>query len=174
MKVVRATANHVVHVVETMREISAAEAFASRPNDDRAALAMDLIEIMGHMVVLNALLADDETPVALIGLGWAAPGRATMLFLANDGLPSINVPLHRWWRRHFVPEWMARFRRVEFTGSLPDTPSGHWLQWCGFACEGVARSYSKAGADFGHWGWVNPQWIATVDAAAEPVSSQSA
>lgn len=164
-----ASALDIDHVVTNMRAESASEAFASMAHDDRALLAADVREFAKRCAVLA--LCRELEPAALLATAVVAPGRASLLFLATDAFPSIGAEVHRWWLKHCVPGVLAQFRRVEFIGSLPATPSGEWLKHCGFTCEGIARSHGKNGEDFGHWAWVNPQWRPTVDAAGGRLSS---
>lgn len=158
MMLLPVTPQAIAHLVVTMRDESAAEAFASRADASRPELAADIARAAPGAIAMRMIGDAEGEPACLIGVFRAGPGRATMLFLANDRAPGLLMPAHRWWKRAFVPEVLSRFRRVEFTGSLPDTPSGRWLVWCGFACEGIARRYGKAGEDFAHWAWVNPAW----------------
>lgn len=165
------TASDIVHIVTTMRDLSAAEAFASRGTEDRSALAREIIAAADRALLVRTLAHDTGVPIALVGLAWTGPGRAGILFLATDSFPRIAAATHRWFCRRFMPETLAKFRRVEFTGSAPDTASGRWLASLGFFCEGVATAYGKHGEDFGHWAWINPHWKPTVDTAGGRVSS---
>lgn len=171
MIVRRATEDDIDHVVLNMRDLSASEAFASRAENSRWQLAYDLRVAARAALIMRAFAGHDGVAIALVGIAWTGPGRGGILFVATEDFPTIGLDVHRWWRRHFMPVVMAKFRRVEFTGSTPDTTSGRWLASLGFACEGIARSYGKRGEDFGHWAWVNPHWRATtVDASAPAVA----
>jgi len=156
MIVVEATPDLVRYVVVHMREESAAEAFASRPDDDYRGVAEDLVRALPHFAALKVLAGDDGEPVCLVGVIPEAASRAIMVFLATARFPEQLRASHRWWRHEFVPKVMCRFRRVTFVGSLPNTISGRWLGWLGFECEGIARAHGKNGEDFAFWAWINP------------------
>ena len=162
MKPLAASPDLIRHVVLTMRAASAIEIFGNSFVPDRAALAQMLIAAAPSIVGLAALADDPAYPSVVVGVLPAAPGRGSMIFVANDGFPAIAVPAHRWWHRVFVPGVMAQFRRVEFTGAA-DPASGRWLRGLGFTCEGIARAYGKDGEDFGHWGWVHTTWRSAID-----------
>lgn len=171
MKAAFALRSDVEYVCRHMRAESATEAFASVALEDRARLAEQILYASAGMTLL-ALAPDQGPPAALIGVGEIALGRGAILFLATEAFPSIMFPAHRWWVREFVPDVLSGYRRVEFVGSLPDSASGRWLGWCGFVCEGIARSYTKMGADLAHWAWINPApGGAAVDAAREALKS---
>jgi len=164
MKLPAASPDLIRHVVLTMRAASALEIFGNCFVPDRAALADMLIAAAPQIAGLHVLAGDDAAAALLVGVLPAAPGRGSMIFIANDGFPAIALPAHRWWHRVFVPDVMTKFRRVEFTGAA-DAASARWLHGLGFACEGLARAYGNNGEDFGYWGWVNAVWRPAIDAA---------
>lgn len=169
MIVRNATPADIAHVILNMREECAAEAYASLPHEDPHELAAALQRAAPRAHTMLAL-ADFSAPVALMGLGQFGPGHAAAMMINTPGLPAIGFAFQRWWRRSFVPERMAQFRRVGFTGSLPDSATGRWYRALGFSCEGIARAYGKRGEDFGLWAWINPCWR-TVDASAPALGS---
>lgn len=166
MKAAIATPGIIDYVCHHMRDESAGEAFASLPLT-RAQLGNHLKA--ADQLKIYALSPDHGAAAALVGIGEFVPGRAGIMFLATQRFPLIRMNAHRWWQSEFVPSEMMRYRRVEFTGSLPDTPSGAWLRWVGFTCEGIARAYGRRGEDLAHWAWINPCWR-TVDTDAAPLA----
>lgn len=163
-----ASEDDISHVVLNMREASAREAFASRPDDSREGLARDLITVRRLIDAKNQgspgawelfVFKGGGVPAALIG---AAPGAfvgaaAHMLWLATDDWPAIAIASHRWWHHHFVPEVLSQYRRVEFLGGA-DEASRRWCQSVGFTPEGIAYRHGKAGEDFVRFAWTNPNW----------------
>jgi len=157
-------------VVLTMREESAVEIFGNSFIADRAELADRLVAALPAMMGAHILGDEAGEPAVLVGVIPMAPGRGSMIFLANDRFPAITIAAHRWWHTHFVPSVLMQWRRVEFTGAA-DPRSAKWLRGLGFIREGIAHAYGKAGEDFGHWAWLHPDVRALVDATVLPLVS---
>jgi hypothetical protein len=157
-----ADARDVRHVIVNMRELSAREAFASRDDDDRDRLADDFCAVLPGLTIYALCYetgwAENGKPCALVGCHGIGAGLGTILWVATDEWPPLMVPSHRFWRHHFMPKVMAKFRRVEFLGGI-DAGSRRWLASLGFTEEGVAYRYGKNGEDFIHFAWVNPEWV---------------
>ena len=146
-------------VVLNMRELSAREAFASRKDDDRDRLAREMCRLAPAALFAFGTFIEHQGFVAsaLLGCHPVAPGVGTMLWLATDEWPAIAIPSHRFWRRHFLPQVLSRYRRVEFMGGT-DEVSRRWCRSVGFTEEGTAYRYGKRGEDFVHFAWLNPDW----------------
>jgi hypothetical protein len=152
-------AQDIRRVVLNMRELSAREAFASRKDDDRDRLAREMCQLAPADLFafgrINPAPGVDFAACALLGCHPVAPGVGTMLWLATDEWPAIAIPSHRFWRRHFVPHVLSKYRRVEFMGGTDDA-SRRWCRSVGFTEEGTAYRYGRRGEEFIHFAWLNP------------------
>jgi hypothetical protein len=140
-----------------------AELTASTWHDSTARLAAELLEVramtrqIGRAAPMFALFGLDSTvPLAVVGVLPFGPGLGAMVWAATPAWAPHAIPSHRWWRTVFVPEILARYRRVEFTALASDAGSRRWLTGLGFTEEGIAYRQGKRGEDFVHFAWVNP------------------
>src|SRR5262245_39110566 len=172
MKVVPLEPEALRYVVVNMADVSRAEVFASMPENIPFAVE-HLTKSLPLMFAPFTLACDDGMPAAFVAVIPIMGGRAGIVWVRTDRFRELALQSLRWARQFYVAEVFMQFRRVDFTGSAPDTPSGRWLKAVGFTCEGIARAYSEAGEDFGHWAWLHPAWRGgTVDRRGTGLSSQ--
>lgn len=153
-----ATRDDVAHVVDRMRPADRREVFASRWTDDPADLIEDIELSRAMMIRLDALLAADGEPVALLGVWLKTPGVGSALMIATERWGEIAAAAHRHVLRRFLPFVCApNLRRLECLAHLGHAVSRAWLARLGFVEEGVARALGKHGEDFVHCAWFPPQ-----------------
>lgn len=162
MSIVARTARdaEIVNVFARLAPARAAELTASAWYDDAGQLAAELVmlrEAHPHRVELVSLFGLESTQaLAIVGVIAFGPGLGGMVWAATPDWTPHAIPSHRWWRKVFVAETLARYRRVEFTALASDADSRRWLAGLGFTEEGIAYRQGKRGEDFVHFAWVNP------------------
>jgi len=146
-----------------MSDASAREAFAGRPDTDKLALAEDICACLGLAPIFalcrDTAWAENGFPVALCGCGPTGSDTAAMLWIATDDWPRLWLATRRWWVRTFVPEVLARFRRVEFLAGA-DEASRRWCRSVGFTGGELVYRHGRNGEDFVRFSWENPNWRA--------------
>jgi hypothetical protein len=157
-------AQDVTRVVLNMRALSAAEVFASRADDDPAKLADEICHICNPAAPTSVDIyalgrahgpGAEFTAAALLGCAPVTPDLGAMLWIATDDWPAIAIPTHRFWRRHFVPNILAKYGRIEILGGI-DPASRRWCRSLGFTEEAVVYAHGKRGEDFIRFAWHNP------------------
>lgn len=158
MIVLPATEADVRFVVTFMREADRREVYATRWTHEPDDLVAD-IELSRPMLIrLDALVADDGEPVALLGVWLKSPGVGTGLMLATDRWAEIAPAAHRYVRRRFLPLVCApNLHRLECHAHVGHAVSRRWLARLGFLEEGVARAFGKSGEDYVHCAWFPPK-----------------
>lgn len=154
MMVVPASAGDVAYVVTHMRAADRREVYAGRWTDEPADLVADIEASRVMMIRLEALLAADGLPVALLGVWLKSPGVGIGLMVATDRWGEIAAAAHRYVLRRFLPLACApNLRRLECQAHVEHAVSRRWLARLGFVEEGLARSVGKNGEDFVHLAW---------------------
>lgn len=140
----------LLYVASHMRADDKMEVFATRWNDDPAALAADA---MNPVLTPFAWIASKENPIAAIGAYPAWPGVWNIWMFATDEFPKISLSLSKFVKRRFMP----RLKEVGHRGqcySHEDHHNAHrWLEAMGGEREGTLKAFGKDGKDFHIYAW---------------------
>lgn len=155
---------YVLHRVSSSRQ---RELTGTHWTDNMDNLADELIAVrQANCARLFALLNAEATPAAIVGVLPFGPGLGGMIWASTRDWPKLAIPSHRWWRQYFVPQVLAKYRRVEFTALREDEKSRRWLEGLGFTEEGIAYRQGKRGDDYVHCAWINPDYTVGVTRCA--------
>ncbi|HXF45748.1 MAG TPA: hypothetical protein VNK91_06480 [Burkholderiaceae bacterium] len=166
-----ATDDDVREVVVNVCALDAAMLFARRFDDDRAALAEEMIALRRFEIAAYAFAAAAGAPAqSLLGATLIAPGVATLHWFSTGRWAefSYDRPL-LWldfWRSTFLPEVLIpTVHRAECRILAANRAQARRLARVGFVAEGLERAAGRAGEDFVRFAWLNPQRRPTVDGA---------
>jgi hypothetical protein len=147
MRLVKLTLLDALYVCRNMRASDLREASATSHDGEPEALAMSMIQSWGPFAF--AALADDGTPVAVIGGTQQWPGVWTCWMLATDRFNEIGKVLTRWVKRAMIPQLIERgAHRIEAYSIDGHDTAHRWLRFCGAVQEARLRRYGRGGEDF--------------------------
>jgi hypothetical protein len=140
------TRDAVQKVAAAMRAPDRAEIFATRFDDDVAALAEDLI---AGDPVGAVLAADDGTPIAVVGATEMWPGLWSMWMFATDRWPEIARAATRFAKREMWPALLALgLRRGECCSAAQHDMAHRWIRHLGGVQESIHPAFGKGGETF--------------------------
>jgi hypothetical protein len=138
-------------IARDMREADRREIYATRANEDAAALALDVVR---YSRIGAVAAAEDGAPVSAIGAveGW--PGVWQVWMFATDRWPEVALATTRWARRVLKPALLAAgAHRAECRSLAANRATHRWLESLGAQAEARHAGYGKAAEDFITFAW---------------------
>lgn len=151
MKLAEPSLIDVAYVCGRMRPDDARELFATRFDDDRDRLAIDVLSRWGPMY----WVAGTERPIAVIGATEQWPGVWQVGMFATDEFPQIGRQLTRWVIQRMIPT----IREVGVHRAEAKSIEGHdaahrWLECLGAVRDPAPlRKFGKGGETFFNYVW---------------------
>lgn len=141
----------VAYVCRNVREEDAREIFATRFDDSRDRLAMDVMQRWSVAWVAWG----DTAPIAVIGAVELWPGMWSAGMFATDDFRQIGLGLTRWVKRRMIPTLRELGMRRAEAKSIDGHDTAHaWLESLGACREGVPhRDYGRGGETFYTYVW---------------------
>lgn len=147
------TIESAVSVAERMREWDRKEIYATRFDEDPAALAAACLHDRRYAWTAHI----DEDPVAVVGAHPLHPNVWTVYAFATDRFPEIAFPLTKFIRNGMIPA-LAQFegvRRAQCLSMAGHSDAHRWLTYLGAQQEAVLPGFGKDGQDFLVFSWLN-------------------
>jgi hypothetical protein len=140
----------VLHVARHMRSCDRREIFATRFDEDAAALAGELVAVSRFGIAA----ATDGVPAAALGYVECWPGFWTGWMFATDAWPMVAGALTRFARRALMPALVeAGAHRCECK-SIADNDAAHrWLSMLGARAEAVHPDFGRNRETFVTFAW---------------------
>jgi hypothetical protein len=140
----------VLPVAEQMRESDRREIFATRWDDDTAALAGEAVEL-GRLV---GWVSGLERPIAAFGCYEMWPNVYSMWLFATDDFRRIGISMTKLITRSIVPMlFKAGAHRLEARSMEGHHEAQRWLEMIGAKREATLRGYGREGQDFHVYAW---------------------
>ncbi|WP_320500933.1 hypothetical protein [Dongia rigui] len=140
------TRDALLSVAAGMRAPDRHEIFATRFDEDVAALVADLAE--GHPVGA-VMAAADGTPVAVLGGTEMWPGLWSLWMFATDRWPEVARAATRFAKRELWPALLALgLRRGECRSAAQHTMAHRWIRHLGGVQESIHPAFGKGGETF--------------------------
>jgi hypothetical protein len=146
MEVRPLTCKDLQKVATAMRAPDRHEIFATRFDDDIAALVEDLLagDPVGAVIA-----ADDGMPVAVIGATEMWPGLWSMWMFATDRWPEVARAATRFAKRDMWPALLALgLRRGECRSAAQHEMAHRWIRHLGGVQESIHPAFGKGGETF--------------------------
>jgi hypothetical protein len=140
----------LIYVCANMREWDRREIFATRWDDDPAALADDCFR-GGEF----SYLFGTERPIGIIGAIPLWRGVWSVYMFATDEFLQVGLPLTKWVRRVMIPALTEDMgcHRAQCHSIEGHTDAQRWLEANGVHREAPARGYGRNGEDFWVYAW---------------------
>lgn len=139
----------LAHVAENMREWDRREIFATRADDDPAALCDD-VRRCGNISWVAGL----ERPIAAFGCAPMWPGVWSMWLFATDEFGRIGISVTKLVTRTIVPMMIeAGAHRLEARSMEGHADAQRWLEVIGAKREGTLVRYGRGREDFHVYAW---------------------
>lgn len=153
MKLVRDTAM-IRTVAQRMRAWDAREIFAGRFDDDRDALADEIVAALPLAAEWQIACLDDGEPVAFVALWWRTPAAVEVNAFATDAFDRVALSLTRWIKRRVIPHLIAcGVTRAECRALADHTQSLRWLQILGAQKELEIPDLGRNGETYVQMAW---------------------
>ncbi len=141
----------ILPVAEAMREWDRREIFATRWDDDPAAMANDAALMGQRFGWISGL---DDCPIAAFGCFELWPGVFSMWLFATDNFQHIRFSMTKLIVRHIVPMlWEAGAHRLECRSMEGHVDAQAWLNLIGAKREGQQNGYGRGGENFLCYAW---------------------
>jgi hypothetical protein len=144
----------VLPVAQNMREWDRREIFATRFDNDPAALAANALQL-GPIAWVSGL---GDTPIAAFGCAQMWPGMFSMWLFATDDFGRIGISMTKLIVRSIVPMlFEAGAHRLEARSMEGHDDAQRWLEVIGAKREGgPLKSFGRNGEDFHTYTWERP------------------
>lgn len=140
------TRDALLCVAAKMRAPDRHEIFATRFDEDAAALVADL---MAGDPVGAIIAAEDDTPVAVLGATEMWPGLWSMWMFATDRWPEVARAATRFAKEEMWPALLALgLRRGECRSAVQHQMAHRWLRHLGGVQESIHPAYGKGGETY--------------------------
>jgi hypothetical protein len=165
--IVRPASDHdLVFVCRNMRDHSAREMLLTRPDDDREALARELIAAETFVVARVALCAEGGEPAAIFAAYHFGPSVCGLQVFSTWAWRSVAAPFIPYVCRRFAPAYLIGRYRMGETYVLADpAPDLRWFALCGMRPWGDPQPRGRNGELY-----LPMLWLPPVDAAAADVA----
>lgn len=153
-----ATDDDIRYVAAHMREIDAAEQFATRfpCDDERTALAADIIAAQGRAIQSFCFVGPDGNPAAILSAYLSSPGVARLHRVSTEQWDIVSIEVFRFGITKFMPAVKAAgIRRAECSILAIHDCAAAMLRRLGFAFEGTAWGRGRGGENFQNFAWVS-------------------
>jgi hypothetical protein len=160
-----ASDDDIRHVMTRLCAADAAAVFARRFDDNRLALADEMLAARRFEIAQFAFAPKAYAPAeALLGALLVSPGVAAMHWLASENWHAVQygaaLSWQEFWCATFEPMLQAAVHRAQCSILAGHRAQARRLMRVGFVCEGIERAAGRQGEDFARYAWLR----ATVDA----------
>lgn len=146
MRVQPLTRDALLSVAAAMRAADRHEIFATRFDEDVAALVDDLL---AGDPIGAVMAAEDGTPIAALGATEMWPGLWSLWMFATDRWPDVAHAATRFAKREIWPALLALgLRRGECRSAAQHEAAHRWLRHLGGVEESIHPAFGKGGETF--------------------------
>jgi hypothetical protein len=149
-KIVPGDRDALIHICANMREWDRREIYATRWNDDPAALADECLSAGDFAYIFGT-----DEPIGIIGAVPLWPGVWSVFLFGTDNVKHVGLPLTKWVKRVMMPTLIEDMgcHRAECRSIEGHTDAQSWLEHLGVRRESSLPGYGRNGEDFWVYAW---------------------